>query len=89
MDKTKHLNPTNAVDPGQGQGQGQGFYPVDNATYNLLQMLTSKLEALEAYQKYEKDFTGEHRQFFHKMVESDRDHCLQLMRMLKEYSQRW
>ena len=26
--------------------------PVDDATYNLMQALTSKLEAIEAYEKY-------------------------------------
>ena len=30
-------------------------YPVDDATYNLLQALTSKLEAIEAYEQYTSD----------------------------------
>ncbi|HJU47372.1 MAG TPA: hypothetical protein VJ689_04510 [Gaiellaceae bacterium] len=29
--------------------------PVDDATYNLLQALTSKLEAIEAYELYAQD----------------------------------
>ena len=32
-----------------------GNSPVDNATYNLLQALVSKLEAIEAYGKYQHD----------------------------------
>jgi hypothetical protein len=38
--------------------------PVDNQTYDLLQALTSKCEAIEAYAKYEEDADGEVRQLF-------------------------
>ncbi len=40
----------------QGSGtSGATDSPVDDATYNLLQALTSKLEAIEAYQVYAED----------------------------------
>jgi hypothetical protein len=52
--------------------------PVDNQTYNLLQALTSKLEAIEAYQKYAQD-GGEGAQIFREMGEQDRRHAEQLL----------
>jgi hypothetical protein len=33
--------------------------PVDNRTYNVMQALVSKLEAIEAYRKYSEDQGGE------------------------------
>ena len=33
--------------------------PVDNRTYNVMQALVSKLEAIEAYRKYSQDDGGE------------------------------
>ena len=41
--------------------------PVDNATYNLLQALTSKLEAIEAYNKYAAD-SGAGAELFERMA---------------------
>jgi hypothetical protein len=64
-------------------GMGQGASPVDNNTYNLLQTLTSKLEAIEVYTKYLNDADGETRQFFESCRDSDRqsaEQCLQLLR---------
>ena len=52
--------------------------PVDNETYNLLQALTSKLEAIEAYQKYAQD-GGEGAQIFQEMGAQDRRHAEQLL----------
>ena len=37
------------------QAIAQTGSPVDDATYNLLQALTSKLEAIEAYEQYLSD----------------------------------
>jgi hypothetical protein len=38
---------------------GGGSSPVDNATYNILMALTSKLEAIDVYAKYAKDGDGD------------------------------
>lgn len=46
--------------------------PVDNATYNLLQTLTSKLEALDAYKTYERDAEGDEASLYHELAEQDR-----------------
>lgn len=39
----------------QGRTESGALSPVDNRTYNLLQALVSKLEALDAYSKYKTD----------------------------------
>jgi hypothetical protein len=55
--------------------------PVDNGTYNLMQALVSKLEAIEAYGRYAKDDGG---QIFRELVEEERDHADRLLEQLKE-----
>jgi Rubrerythrin len=55
--------------------------PVDDATYNVLQALTSKLEAIEAYEIYaEQDDAG----IFSEMIEDERRHAERLLAALKE-----
>ena len=55
--------------------------PVDDATYNLLQALTSKLEALEVYEQYqEDDDTGT----FSRLLEEDREHATLLLEALRD-----
>lgn len=54
--------------------------PVDNATYNLLQTLVSKLEAIEVYGKYERDGDGE---IFRELAEDDRRHAERLVAALR------
>jgi rubrerythrin len=56
--------------------------PVDNETYNLLQALTSKLEAIEAYSKYAKD-GGEGARLFEQFAQQDRQHAEQLLEALR------
>jgi hypothetical protein len=58
--------------------------PVDNETYDLLQTLTSKLEALEAYQKYEQDTQGDAKAALQEMAQSDRQHAERLMGLLRD-----
>jgi rubrerythrin len=54
--------------------------PVDDATYNLLQALTSKLEAIEAYELYaEQDEEG----VFSEMIEDERQHAERLLQALR------
>jgi Rubrerythrin len=57
--------------------------PVDDATYNVLQALTSKLEAIEAYGKYSQD-GGQGAQLFQQMAQQERQHAEQLLDALKE-----
>jgi rubrerythrin len=55
--------------------------PVDDATYNVLQALTSKLEAIEAYEIYaEQDDSG----IFSAMIEDERRHAERLLAELKK-----
>ena len=56
--------------------------PVDNATYNLLQTLTSKLEAIEAYSKYGADADGELSAFFEECKRSDEQSVQRLLDLL-------
>lgn len=50
-------------------------YPVDDATYNLLQALTSKLEAIEAYEQYLSD---DPESVFGELLEDERRHAAKL-----------
>jgi rubrerythrin len=58
--------------------------PVDDATYNLLQTLTSKLEAIDAYQTYEEDAEGEDAQIFRDLAEQDRQNAERLLEVVKQ-----
>ena len=55
--------------------------PVDNATYNLMQALVSKLEAIEAYGKYAQDDGG---QLFSELQEEERAHADRLLEQLRQ-----
>jgi hypothetical protein len=67
---------------GQTQG-GQGQYPVDNQTYNLMQVVVSKLESIEAYGKYMKDGDQKTKQLFQELIDQDRATVQKLMDSLK------
>src|SRR2546421_11072414 len=55
--------------------------PVDDATYNVLQALTSKLEAIEAYELYaEQDDEG----VFSELLQDERQHAQRLLQALKK-----
>ncbi len=57
--------------------------PVDNPTYNLMQALTSKLEAIEAYEKYRQDGGTEDRQLFEDLLREERQHAERLLGALR------
>lgn len=59
-----------------------GGAPVDNLTYDLLQTLTSKLEAIEAYGKYLSDADGDTRQLFESFRDQDRQAVQQILQIL-------
>jgi hypothetical protein len=63
---------------------GQGVYPVDNNTYNLIQMTAAKLESLEVYQKYQKDADQQTRGLLDGLIEEDRRHAEQLIDALRQ-----
>jgi hypothetical protein len=54
--------------------------PVDNATYDVLMALASKLEAVDTYRKYEKDGGGD---LWTKLANDDRKHAELLLDELK------
>ena len=62
------------------QTAATGAYPVDDATYNLLQALTSKLEAIEAYEQYASD---DPEGVFGQLIEDERRHATMLLESLK------
>ena len=67
--------------PAQG-GAFQTTDPiVDDATYDLLQALTSKLEAIEAYEQYVLDGNES---IFHELLEDERRHARRLVGALRE-----
>jgi hypothetical protein len=61
--------------------QPAGDFPVDNATYNLLQALVSKLEAIEAYGRYQQDDGG---QIFGPLISQERQQAEQLLTALRQ-----
>ncbi|NJD29219.1 MAG: hypothetical protein FIA92_13095 [Chloroflexi bacterium] len=56
--------------------------PVDDATYDLLQALTSKLEAIEAYQMYAEDEGV--RDLFERLGREEQQHAEQLLTALRQ-----
>jgi hypothetical protein len=57
--------------------------PVDNATYNLMQALTSKLEAIEAYEMYREDGDGQLQQLFDDLLRDERQHAERILGELR------
>ena len=57
-------------------------HPVDDATYNLLQALTSKLEAIEAYEQYVSD---DPESVFRELLEDERRHATLLHEALRRH----
>jgi rubrerythrin len=60
---------------------GQPVSPVDDRTYNLLQALTSTLEALDAYEVYAEDDPNG---VFVELMEDERNHAERLLRELRD-----
>jgi hypothetical protein len=65
----------------QQQGGSTSGSPVDDATYNLIAALHSKLEGLEVYEKYSKDDdTG----IFQRLIAEDHRHADELLQALRQ-----
>ena len=58
-------------------------FPVDDETYDLLQTLTSKLEALDAYRRYEQDASPATKELFREIAAADRRIAEQLLEALR------
>ncbi len=59
-----------------------GQSPVDDQTYNLLQVLTSKLEACAAYEIYADDMDGDAADLLRRIAADDERHVQELVDML-------
>jgi hypothetical protein len=57
--------------------------PVDDGTYDLLQALTSKLEAIEAYRMYAED-DDQSAPLFERLAHEDSEHAEQLLDALRD-----
>ena len=57
--------------------------PVDDQLYDLLQVIVSKCEAIEAYAKYEEDADERNRGLFQELARQDVQHVEQLLEALK------
>jgi hypothetical protein len=57
--------------------------PVSDVTYDLMQALTSKLEAIEADEMYRQDATGDVQRLFDDMLDDDRRHAERLLDALR------
>lgn len=57
--------------------------PVSDISYDLMQALTSKLEAIEASEMYREDAVGEVRHIFDEMLDDDRRHAERLLDALR------
>jgi hypothetical protein len=57
--------------------------PVDDELYDLLQTLTSKCEAIEAYAKYQDDASGDAGQLFEELARDDIRHAERLLEVLR------
>ena len=64
----------------QATQQGTTATPVDNRTYNVMQALVSKLEAIEAYRKYSQDQGGE---LFKDLIADEVRHAERLVEELR------
>lgn len=55
--------------------------PVDDATYNVLMALASKLEAIDTYRKYASD--GKNGDLWQQLAQDDRQHADRLLAELR------
>jgi hypothetical protein len=68
------------MQPRQSNGSAVTDSPVDDATYNLLQALVSKLEAIEAYDAYRDD---DPQGVFAELIGDERRHAERLLEALR------
>ena len=66
------------------QTRTQGYSPVDNNTFNVLKVLTTKLEALQIYETYEQDADERTRGIFKELTQQDRQAAERLLETLRQ-----
>lgn len=74
---------TTATSTHHYRSAGQIDNPIDDQLYDLLQALTSKCEAIEAYAKYEEDADDQTRQLFSRLAADDAGHARELLEALR------
>ncbi len=62
---------------------GEIDFPVDDETYNLLQTLVSKLEALDAYRTYLEDSEGETATLYEELARSDYEQAQRVLALVR------
>jgi hypothetical protein len=62
---------------------GDIAFPVDDETYNLLQTLVSKLEALDAYRTYLEDSEGDSATLYEELARSDYEQSERILALLR------
>lgn len=62
---------------------GEIEFPVDDETYNLLQTLVSKLEALDAYRTYLDDSDGEVATLYTDLAQADYQQAERILELLR------
>lgn len=83
MDTTPETmsQPMDDEDDTGGQDGGWIDSPIDDATYDLLMALTSKLEAIEVYRSYAEDGRPE---LWRQLAEDERRHAERLVGELRQ-----
>ena len=62
---------------------GEIDFPVDDETYNMLQTLVSKLEALDAYRTYLEDSEGDVAALYEELARSDFQQAERILSLLR------
>jgi hypothetical protein len=83
MDTTPETMSQPMDDENDGSSQDGGWIdsPIDDATYDLLMALTSKLEAIEVYRSYAEDGRPE---LWRQLAEDERRHAERLVGELRQ-----
>ena len=81
MQTTPHKDPS--VTQTRSRESSIAHSPVSDVTYDLMQALTSKLEAIEAYELYREDADGDVRQLFDDLLIEDRRQAERLLEALR------
>lgn len=63
---------------------GEIDFPVDDETYNLLQTLVSKLEAIDAYRTYLEDSDGEVASLYTELAQADYQQAERILEMVRK-----
>jgi hypothetical protein len=82
---TQH-NGGQGMSTGQGQSSNRETTIVDNEVYNLLTVLSNKLQGLAAYSKYQADGSA-NQQVWQQLRQQDEQAVRQLLQQLEQFAQ--